>query len=94
MMTHERKGHQHLTRKPSNEGSRKSNETVCLDQFVQIDTEQFHGYAKMISEVKVLSHLNDMMPLIRVLQLFSTNDWKLDFVTHPFPQTVKNLDLH
>jgi hypothetical protein len=67
MMTHERKGHQHLTCEPSNEGSRKPNETVCLDQFVQIDTEQLHGYAKVISEVEVLSHLNDMVPLIRVL---------------------------
>jgi len=73
MMPHERKGHQHLTCKPSNEGSRKSNETISLDQFVQIDTEQFHGYAKMISEVKVLSHLYDMMPLIRILYLFSIN---------------------
>ena len=93
-MTHERKRHQHLTCKPSNKGSRKSNETVGLDQFVQINTEQFHGYAKMISEVKVLSHFNDLVPLIRILYLFSRAEQRSGYVTHPFPQTVKNLNLH
>lgn len=77
MVTHERKRHQHLTCKSPNKGSGKSNETVCLDQFVQIDAKQFHGYAKMISEIKMLSHLDDMMLLIRVLQLFSTKELKM-----------------
>jgi len=66
-MTHERKGQQHLAREPANKGSRKPNKAICLDQLVQIDAEQFHGYAEVVSEVEMFIHLDDVMFFIRVL---------------------------
>ena len=43
-------------------------EVVRLDQFVEVDAQELHRYAKMATEVEVLGHLDDMMLLIGVLR--------------------------
>lgn len=71
VMTHERKGHQHLACEAANKGSGKAHKAICLDQLIQIDTEEFHSNAKVVSEVEMLSHLDDVVLLVRILQSFS-----------------------
>jgi len=77
MMAHQAQGHDHLTGEPPNQGGREAHETIGLDQLVQVDTEQFHGDAQVVSEVKVFCHLDDMMLLFLV----------------PFTKVIQNLDL-
>ena len=69
VVTHECQGLQHLTCETTNQASRKSMEVVGLDQFIEVDAEQFHRDAQVTTEVEVLSHLDDMMLLVRVLTL-------------------------
>ena len=95
MMTHERKRHQHLACEAANKGSGKAHETICLDQLIQINTEEFHGNAKVVSEVEMFSHLDDMVLLLRILKSFSDAQLKYcNFSTHPFPQVIKDLDFY
>jgi hypothetical protein len=67
MMAHQAQGHDHLAGEPPNQGGREAHETIGLDQLVQVDTEQFHGDAQVVSEVKVFCHLDDIVLLFLVL---------------------------
>lgn len=68
MMTHKRQGHEHLTGKTAYESRRKTNETIGLDKFVEIDAQKLSRNAKMISEIEMLNHLENMVFAIRVLE--------------------------
>jgi hypothetical protein len=67
MMAHQHKSAEHLGRETADQGCGEANETICLDQFVQIDAEKLHRNAEMVAEVKVLRHLDDMVFLLRIL---------------------------
>lgn len=68
MMTHQRKGQQHLARKAPDQRSRKANETVRFDKLIKINAEELHCNAQVVPEVKVFSHLDHMVFLFRVLE--------------------------
>jgi hypothetical protein len=67
VVAHESQRSEHLGRKSTNEGSSKANKAISLNQLVQVDTKQLHSNTQMVSEVEMLSHLDDMMFFIRVL---------------------------
>jgi hypothetical protein len=67
MVPHQRERQQHLTCKTADQSRRKAHKTVSLDKFVKIDAKKFHGDAQVISEVEMLSHLNDMVFLLQIL---------------------------
>lgn len=71
MVSHECQRLEHLTCEPSDQCSTKSNEAVRLDELIKIDTEQLHRYTQVIAEVKVFSHLDNMMFLVRILYALS-----------------------
>lgn len=56
----------------------KANETVSFDQLIKIYAEQLHSNAQVVPEVEMLCHFDHMML----------------FLSIPFAQVVKNLDLH
>jgi hypothetical protein len=68
VMAHENERHEHLCSEPSNERSGKSDESVCLDELVKIDAHQFHCNTKVISEIEMVIHFNNMVFLVRVLE--------------------------
>jgi hypothetical protein len=94
VMTHESQGAQHLGGKAANESSREANESVCFDQFVQIDAKEFHSNAEMVTEVKMLSHFDDVVLFIRVLYGVSVHQCQQQGNAYPFTQIVQYLDLH
>ena len=51
----------------ANEDSGETRKAIGLDQLIQVNTKKFHCDAKMIPEVKVLVHLDDMVLLLRIL---------------------------
>jgi hypothetical protein len=67
MMTHQRQGRQHLGGKSPNENSRKASKAISFYQLVQIDAEKLHRNAKMVSEIEMLGHLDNMVLLFRIL---------------------------
>lgn len=67
MMAHECQRSKHLRGESSDQCCRKSSKAVRLDQLVQVDTEQLHGDTQMVSEIKVFSHLDDIVLLIGIL---------------------------
>ena len=67
MRPHELQGRQHLHREPPDKRRRESAEVVCLDQFVQIDTEQFSDDAEMTSEVEMIRHADHVMFIFWIL---------------------------
>lgn len=66
-MTHQAQGHDHLACESPNQRSGEAGEAICLDQFVQINTEQLHRDTKMIPEIEMLGHFDDVMPFFFVL---------------------------
>lgn len=68
VVAHQTQRHDHLTCESPNQRGGEADEAIGLDQFVQINTEQFHRDTEMIPEVKVLSHLDDMVLLFVVLR--------------------------
>ena len=67
MMPHQGQRSEHLAREPTNERRRETRKTIRLDQLVQVDTQELHRNAQMISEVKMFSHLDNVVLFIRVL---------------------------
>lgn len=67
VVAHESQRLKHLTREPANECSGESDEVVCLNQLVEVDTQEFHGNAQVAAEIEVLRHFNDMMLFVRIL---------------------------
>ena len=90
MVAHESQRLQHLAREAADQASRETVEVVGLDELVVIDAEEFHSDAQVSTEVEMFGHFNDMMFLIRVLQMSSVHPpRKTTFgSTHPFPQIV------
>lgn len=68
VMPHEGQRQQHLACETTDEGSRKSYEAIGLDQLVQVDTEEFHGDAQMVSEIEMFRHFDNMMFFIGILK--------------------------
>lgn len=99
VMTHQGQGSQHLTSEPPDESRRESDEAVCLDELVEIDAQQLHGDAQVTAEIEVLSHLDHMVLLFRILGCVVL---KVSFKirnpfrnkTYPFPKVVQDLDLN
>jgi hypothetical protein len=67
VLTHEGQGHQHLARKPTYQRGCESHKAICLYQLVEVDTEEFHSDAQVVSEIKMFRHLDNVMFLIGVL---------------------------
>lgn len=68
MMSHQRQGLKHLASEAPDESSGKAHETVGFDELVEVDAEQLHGDAEVVSEVEVLRHLDDIVLLLLVLK--------------------------
>lgn len=67
VMTHQGQGSQHLTSESPDESCRESDKAVCLDELVEVDAQQLHGDAQVTAEIEVLSHLDHMVLLFRIL---------------------------
>lgn len=67
VVAHECQRLQHLTREAADKTGCEAMEVVRLDQFVQIDAQQLHRNTQVATEVEVLSHLDNMVLLIRIL---------------------------
>lgn len=67
MLPHQDKRAEELGCESTDEGGGEPCEAVGLDELVEIDTEKLGSDAKMVSEVEVFSHLDDIVLLIRVL---------------------------
>jgi hypothetical protein len=96
VMPHQAQRHYHLAREAPYQSGREPNKPVCLDQFVQIDAEQFHSDAEVIAEVKVFSHLDNMMFFFLVLEIAgkSLNVEYRGMGAYPFAKIIQDLDLH
>ena len=68
VVAHQAQRHDHLACESSNQRGGEADETIGLDQFIQINTEQLHRDTEMIPEIKVLSHFDDMVLLFLVLR--------------------------
>jgi len=68
VVAHQAQGHDHLACESPNQRGGEADETIGLDQLVQIDTEQLHRDTEMIPEIKVLRHFDDMVLLFLVLR--------------------------
>lgn len=68
MMAHQAQGHDHLACESPDQSCGEADKAIGLDQFVQVDAEQFHRDAEMVPEVKVFCHLDNMVLLIMVLR--------------------------
>ena len=66
-MPHQTQRHDHLARKTAYQSGGEADESVGLDQLVQVDAQQFHRDAQVIAEVKVFRHLDDMVLLLVIL---------------------------
>lgn len=67
MMTHQHKRTQHLDGEATNEDGRKTSELISLDEFIEVHAEKLHRNTKMVAEVKVLGHLDDVVLVVRIL---------------------------
>lgn len=54
----------------TNERGRKSNESIGFDQFIEVDAQQLHGNAQVITEVKMFGHFDNMMFFIGILYIY------------------------
>lgn len=61
MVSHERQRKEHLTCEASDESSGEANETIRFDELIEVDTEEFHRNAQVVSEIKVFSHLDNVV---------------------------------
>lgn len=95
MVPHQRERLKHLASEASDKSSGKAHETVRLDEFVQVDAQQLHGDTKVVAEVEVFRHLDNMVLLFLILKGLSALIEVCDqYPTYPFAQTVQDLDLH
>lgn len=67
-MPHQVQRLEHLSSEAPNESGREPDKAVGLDQFVEVDAQQFHSNAQVSTEVKVLGHLDDVVLLVLILQ--------------------------
>ena len=74
MVPHEGQRQQHLAREAADEGGRETHEAVRLDQLVEIDAQQLHGDTKVVAEIEMFSHLDNMVLFVRVLRSISHAD--------------------
>lgn len=66
MKTKKRKRGKNLDRKTTNERGRESSESIRLDEFVKIDTEQLRNDAEMRAKGERVDHTNDVVLLLRI----------------------------
>ena len=69
MGSHELQGREHLDGESPDQRCRETTEVVCLDQLVQIDTEQFGDDAQMTSEIEMIRHSNHVMFIFWILSV-------------------------
>ena len=67
MTPHQLHTRQHLCRKSPDDRRREPSELICLDELVQIDTEEFGDNAEMRAEVEVVGHPDHVMFVFRIL---------------------------
>jgi hypothetical protein len=67
MTPHQLHTRQHLRRKSPDDRRREPSELICLDELVQIDTEEFGDNAEVRAEVEVVGHPNHVMFVLGVL---------------------------
>jgi len=67
MGPHELQRREHLDSEAPDQCSGESTEIVCLDQLVQIDTEQFGDDTKMTSEIEMIRHSDHVMFVFWIL---------------------------
>ena len=68
MVPHQSQRLKHLTRETANKRSGEPDESVSLDQLIQVDAQQLGRNAKVSTEVEMFGHLQDVMFFIRILQ--------------------------
>ena len=62
---------QYLSNKYSNQIGRQSAKLILLDQFIQVDTEDFKCDAKMVPEYKRILHSHQMMFSVYIILFFN-----------------------
>ena len=67
MVPHEGQRQQHLAREAADESGREAHEAVRLDQLVEIDAQQLHGDTKVVAEIEMFSHLDNMVLFVMIL---------------------------
>jgi hypothetical protein len=90
MMTHQCQRGQHLSREPPDKNGRKASKAISFYQFVQIDAEKLHHNAKMLSEVEMFYHLDNMVLLFRILERNHRREYDPEYhkETYPFTKIV------
>ena len=56
---------------PLNETEAESLKGIAFDELVQVDREKFRGNAKMVAEIKVVRHTDQVVLRLRVLKAIS-----------------------
>ena len=60
---------QYLNCEPSNECQREPLEIIVLYELIQVNAQEFKGYAQMVSKVEGVVHLNNVVVLLWVLNV-------------------------
>ena len=69
VVSHQSQRLQHLTSEPPNQSRCEPNETIRLDEFIQVDTKQFHRNAQMATEIEMFGHFDNMVLFVLILHM-------------------------